>query len=468
MSYFKLAVFSPISNFRFRHPFRWYSTLSSNAAVGSTSLSVNNYTPPDGGGVPASDFLQKGDKLTIGTSSASGYSGKTENVTVRKVSSNTITIESGLSYGYSSGDSISGTGSRCPDKFYPWGSLAVPQGIVQPDEGYSDTWALKFYSNYSGNAFIRQRLESNIFTNSLYYQCGFWYKNDYTSGSGSPSMYFYADIKDGVSQVQNTVITNSSQRSWTETSKIFASSSMCEEQGSESNRQINFGTVVNSGNPEMTVWVDDIYLEHSDPTDTKTETMEDITTTGGLTNIRVSSITGFTVSDTVLLSGVNSSGDRSQSEGVISAITSSSKELVVNLNSAITIDKHGTVRKKGDCYYEFPDYPEMGSVQVKRTSPFQLQKITGKLKGVATVGDASKEEIYEVSMTFPIVSTTFYKNIVKYIRRQESGELLILHTEDLIPELPLPFLVGFAQIDQDTKNFWDDNYCTFNFKFTGF
>ncbi|MFX0181950.1 MAG: hypothetical protein ACFE95_02610 [Candidatus Hodarchaeota archaeon] len=480
MSYFKLGVFAPIANFRFRHPYRWYSTLSSAAAVGATSLSVNNHTPTDGGGVAADKFLQKGDKLTVGVSTASGSVGKTENVIIRTVSSNAITLESGLTYGYSNTDPVSGTGSKCPDKFYPWGGLATPQGFEQPDEGYSDRWGLKFHSNYPGNAFIRQRLESNIFENSLYYKYGFWYKNDYISGSGSPSMYFFADIKDGVSQFQNTVIRSSSQSTWTETSKIFASSPMCEEQGSATLRQINFGAVVDSGNPEMTVWVDDIYLEHSDPTDVKTETMDDIITGGGLTNIRVVDISDFAVGNTVLLSGIASdvsslaldfsttAGDRAQSEGTISAITSSSNELIVNLNSAIAIDKHGIIRKKGDCYYQFPDNPEYGSVQLKRVSSFRFDNIAGKLRGFSNYGDASKEEVFEVSMTFPIVATTFYQNVLKYIRRQEAGELLILHTEDLIPELPLPFLVGFAQVDQDTKNFWDADYCTFSFKFTGF
>ena len=480
MSYFKLAVFVPIANFRFRHPFRWYSTLSSDAAVGTTSLSVNNYTPTGGSGLPASDFLQKGNKLTIGTSSASGYSGKTENITVRRVSSNTITIESGLTYGYSSGDSISGTGSKCPDKFFPYSSYVSPQGILQPDEGYSDRWALKFFSDYSGYGFVQQALDE-IFENSLYYKLGMWCKVDYISGSGSPNMYATADLWDGVAVTSLTLAQNASVRSWTEKSRVFASSSMCVEQGSSSLRALNFGVTKSSGNPSMTIWIDDFYMEHSDPTDTKTETMDDLIISAGLNNIRVNSITGFTVGDTILLSGINHDnegislpgfttvyGDRSQSEGIISNITTSSNELIVNLNSPIKCRKGGTVRLKGNCYYQFPDYPEFGSVQVKRTSPFQLENIAGKLRGVSVVGDASKEEIFEVSMTFDQVSTTFYENVVKYIRRQEGGDLLILHTEDLIPELSLPFLVGFAQIDQDSKNHWDKNYCTFNFKFIGY
>ena len=480
MSYFKLAVFAPIANFRFRHPFRWYSTLASDAAIGATSLSVNNYTPTGGSGLPASDFLQKGDKLNIGTSSASGYSGKTENVIVRKVSSNTITLENGLTYGYSSGDSISGMGSRCPDKFFPYGSYVTPQGLFQSNGGYSDNWALKFHSNYSGYGFMQQAL-NKIFENSLYYRLGLWTKVDYNSGSGSSNIYATADVWDGVAMASLTLANNTSVTSWTEKSKVFVSSPMCVEQGSSSLRAMNFGITKTSGNPSMVIWIDDIYLEHSDPTDTKTVTMDDLIISSGLNNIRVDSITGFTVGDIVLLSGINhdnegislpgftaSYGDRSQSEGTISNITTSSNELIINLNSPIKCEKGSIVRLKGNCYYQFPDYPEYGSVQVKRTSPFQLENIAGKLRGISTVGDASKEEVFEVSMTFDQVSTTFYKNVVKYIRKQEGGDLLILHTEDIIPELSLPFLVGFAQIDQNSKNHWDKNYCTFNFKFIGY
>jgi len=473
MSYFKLAVFGYIPNFRFRHPYRWYSTLASNAAVGTTTLTVNNFTAPSGSGISASKFLQNGDKITLGTSTASGYSGKTENVIIKNATSNTITLESGLVYGYSSGDSISGTGSRCPDKFYPKDDALTPQGILQPNDGYSDRWALKFYGANTG--IIRISELGDIFDDSLYYKIGMWRKVDYSSGGASSDIIFYCDVADGVNIAAAwfQMNRNDSTTSWTETGKIFPSAATCQEASSSSNRFIDLGLAKNSGSPSMICWIDDIYLENSDPTDTKTETMNSISSAGGLTNIRVVDITGFSIGDTVLLSGVTPAGyspslERNQAEGIVSSITASSNEILVNLNSSITIDRYGTLRKKGDCYYQFPDYPEFGSVQVKRISPFQFENIAGKLRGISTVGDASKEEIFEISMTFDQVSTTFYKNVIKYIRRQETGDLLILHTENLIPELSLPFLVGFAQIDQDSKNHWDKNYCTFNFKFTGY
>ena len=477
MSFFKIGVVIPIKNHHFIQAHHWNSALNSAVASGSSSITVNNYVPrSDAGGITTDRILQKGNRIILGPSTATSYESKTESIIVKKVSSNTIYLESNTINGYNSGDVISGEGTLCPGGWFPVNGSLSMLGIKQPDYGKSDEYALKFSSRSTANYYVRTHFEYQPFLNSMYYKLGYYYKTNLIPYSSDPfDIYGFGGVRDGISTHESAFSRNISVREWTENTRIFYTNAMVEEQYS-GNITTQFGIVRNSGNVKMTIWIDDVYLEHADPSDTKTEILEELYTTGGLTSIAVNSVSGFSIGDYVLISGIVpsredypsgftvSAGDRAQVQGTISSVESSSNELVVNLNSSLVVSANSIVRKKSDCEYTFASEPD--NIKNQRITTFKTQITSGQLKGYKATGE--HEEFHQISMMFNIVPISFYQTLERYIRYQEDGNMLILHLEGIIPEIDRPFLLGYAQISQSVKDFWDVNYCSFNLSFIGY
>ena len=484
MSYFRIAVGIPVKNYSFVYPYKWYSTLASSASVGDSSISVNSHLPAGGSNsIPADHFLRKGDIITLGSSTATCYSGKTETVIAKKVSSNTIYLESDLQNSYASSDSVSGDGTLCPDGWFPReGNTIYPKGIYQADRGKDNRFAMKVWAQMTGTPYMVSYFDQQFFENAFYYKLGFYYKASASTVSGSLDTYPFFTVNDGISSYETAFSYSGGSYedtySWTEKTYIFDTAAMCVERGS--NPHLRVGIRRNSGSSEMTVWVDCVYIEHSDPTDTKTETITLVNSGGGTTSVQVLDTSGFSVGDTVLLSGIVPAveafpsgfdvaiGDRAKAEGTVSSVNANSNEVVINFNDAIVVEKGSTLRKKGNCYYQFPDYPELGSVQTRRLSSFDVNYIYGHLVGWSPAGEGERTEVWEVSMSFDKVSYSFYQSLKKFIEYLEKGNLLIFHLMDLIPEIEKPFLMGFLKLSQAKKDFWDRNKVSFQLSFTGY
>lgn len=488
MNYFRMGVSVPVPNFRFKHPYRWSSTFNSAATAGSTTLLPNTYTPPYGSTATNCDkYFQNGDKIILGPSTNSSYSGKTEVVTVRKISGNTITTESAIANSYLSGDPIGGEGTLCPQGWFPNYNLILPKGIYHPDGGKSDDYVMKLFLSATGSVpWMRCPFNYQPFKNSLYYQVGCYYKSDVVATGETDfraPLGALIGVCDGIVNNETWIsgtTGNNPSLTWAEYTQIFATQPDCVEQYT---LQPHIRTVISmyGASGELTLWLDDFYIQHSDPTDVKTEILDD-GGAYGINSYRVVSTSNFSVDDIVLVSGINNNtsgyvnrngavtsvpvGDRVQLEGKIINIEGSN--IVVALSGFISIDAGGTIRKKGNCYYQFTEYPELNSVQVQKVSQFNHSFKGGKLIGNSPYGDAAKLEAYKIQMSFPHVSTTFLSNLKKYILEQEKGNYLIFHLRDNLTQLSHPFLIGFMDINGEKHDYWDNNYVSFNLTFTGF
>ena len=117
-------------------------------------------------------------------------------------------------------------------------------------------------------------------------------------------------------------------------------------------------------------------------------------------------------------------------------------------------------------YWEFTEYPDLGSVQWKTRSYFATQVLfDGTMRRYSKTGTGDKVRKYVFECAFSNVSSSFWDNLVKFQEWCDKGRYLVFFPE--IADLP-PVLVGVMNIlesDYKSHRMWDTNRKTFRFTF---
>ena len=245
MAFWTMGVGVPIKNNSFRFGTKKETTFSAGEAVAQTVLSVTETSPT------LSNLLKANDRVLLGPNS----SGQSETALISTTGSGTITVSSGITYAYSSGDSVTFIGTRLAEAWSLSGTFA---GITSIDGGGKDddyaqcldfggaNGARKFYQTISQVAGLSQ------FEPDTKYRFGCWLDN---AGS-SPSVTLA--VNDG----HDDVITGTKGActdftAYTDTGTTGTSS---EVGAGEVYIAWNSGTV-------STFNVDCVFLEHASDTD---------------------------------------------------------------------------------------------------------------------------------------------------------------------------------------------------------
>ena len=154
---FSLAVGMRIPNYKFEQPIYVKLSIAATITAGDTSFTVTQVDP--GSEVAVSLALKRGDVIIL-----SGTN--TEHAVVSTCSYNgtnyTITVQSGLSYDYSSGDTVAGYGTGWPEGWDHSSSgynKFSDTTIKPPSGGQTGDYGFRFYA--SGGA--RGVFQSNAF-----------------------------------------------------------------------------------------------------------------------------------------------------------------------------------------------------------------------------------------------------------------------------------------------------------------
>ena len=262
----QLAVAVPIVNNSFRLP-TLFNCLINNGAGYAAGTSVFNI---DGGSPSTPDlFLAAGDSITLGPSTDTSDSGKTENLTVASVTSTAITTNENSTIAVDDNDAISAIGNLCPGGWTPSGLVLSEiyslgggnRGVI--GSGYFDNYRVKF-SVDNDNEYLRQNISVRWLLNSAtaYYRAGCFYKVGSVTGSFVSTEGIMMRVYGGASSKLFDQIAAAAQSSWTEyTSSAFLANNAT----GTPYIQLEFSE---TGGETMTdIEVDDIFLEHADGTD---------------------------------------------------------------------------------------------------------------------------------------------------------------------------------------------------------
>lgn len=268
---FKMGVSPsiPIKNNSFREGTYKTTTVAAGGYSSTTTLNVAAIAPE------LRQILRTGDYIQIGPSTTSGNIGKSEYAIVNTPTSTTaISLQSALAYDYSEGDDVTFIGSRLAGG---WSLSSNDKAVLQPDGlfywadqsgttkwwGFSDNFAQKmiYYNNAS---WVRQTLGDVIIPNQVYRVGCFVMGNASVSmwgGSPTSSDKFRMQMSDG-STTTNYEIKNGTQEivAWTEYSNTYTASA------SPTTATILF-EYIESAATSLTVFIDDVYLEHAADTD---------------------------------------------------------------------------------------------------------------------------------------------------------------------------------------------------------
>ena len=119
----------------------------------------------------------------------------------------------------------------------------------------------------------------------------------------------------------------------------------------------------------------------------------------------------------------------------------------------------------GEGYVEIDHFPEMGTLQVykdKRNKPTLTRRENGTLSNTI-IAEQGAVDYWIVEGDFLYVSHEVWTQFQRLEQWQDAGHRLVLHP--FLPEVPHA-LVGFIEITNVQKNFWDINKVSFHFKFT--
>ena len=224
--FFKMGVSpsTPIKNRDFNEGTYKRTTLNANCLASST-VAVTATSPA------IDQILRSPDLIQIGPSTYAGSEGATETATVSSVTApSTITINSALTYNYSSGDPVSFVGSRLGGS---WGlsssdsaNIAPAKITVFPSEatsivtyGYADNWAQGLQFKVTGHS-ISQQL-GDVLSPSAVYRAGVFVQTVTFAATGNAGDIVSLRVHDGVTaKVNLSMFAGVDNTTWVEKSAV--------------------------------------------------------------------------------------------------------------------------------------------------------------------------------------------------------------------------------------------------------
>lgn len=192
-AFWEMGVGVKIKNRSFRFGTRKQTTFSGSEAAGQTTLSVTETSPT------LSKLLLANDRVLLGPNT----SGQTETALVSSTGSGTITVTSGITYAYASGDAVTFVGTKLAAAWDISASNATPVQINHASfDGVDDDYAQ--YITFGSEGYVRQTLSTiggrSQFEASTVYRTGGWF------GGGASSSHLMVSADAGANWFLNATL----------------------------------------------------------------------------------------------------------------------------------------------------------------------------------------------------------------------------------------------------------------------
>jgi len=164
----------------------------------------------------------------------------------------------------------------------------------------------------------------------------------------------------------------------------------------------------------------------------------------------------FAVNDDVYLSMISGSPVGSSNWGerrTITAINNTTGEITFgNTNGGLGSHDYpvGSPLVKYKGYYEFPEYPQVNSIQFTYIDNDKILALGDRtLRAFSSLGDPGRQNFVQLSATFAYIPNSMYRALERLLDWQRRGHLLTLHP--YLVGVP-PVLIGNLIIGSRSKN----------------
>jgi len=273
MSLWKMGVGININNSSFKFGKRVYALLNGALTSGNSFFFDNDTGAAEGHADGLRNYLNSGDKILIGPSTASTYEGQTQVVTINTIDIyNEVNFYETLVVQFANNDPITAIGSRMPAG---WLKEEDTESIIYrlfdsetlslSPIGYYSRYRMQIYQQVDAN--VRRaysRLNKDQFIASINYRMGFYYQFLRSSTVGR----LKCGVRDTSTNPWGTelLVTSGDVASWTayNSSAIIAPSSL----GTYWDIFVGLGNLTSPN--ACAANIADIYLEHAQDTDDET------------------------------------------------------------------------------------------------------------------------------------------------------------------------------------------------------
>ena len=499
--FWELAVAVPIRNHKFRIGTGVGTTLTSVSESGGGSLNVVNTNSLYS--INSIDLIaRKDDSVIVGPSSNSSYEGKSE---TRQIGTGTtptyMDLQTDLTNAYAIGDSVRILGTALAGGWYVYNPNDASIEVVTPKSinphvgeysgGKIDDYAQHLVFDFTnatnvsdGNVWYGNFVyyfDSNPFLEGVHYRAGAVYKSYGKNVSGGCEI----GLKpfDGKRQICAGGTSTIHNVDWTEltTGNSLTSFSTIDFTGAGTAYMMVFVQAKNP-NDYVSMFLDDIYLEHAHKTTAITELTEEIAGGAQVYNLNVADASNFDTGATVVvidqinnIKGVGTINSISEDYKSISlanmmkfeylnGVTATSYTVYGEGEPYATVAIGTRVQQANEGYYQLTEYPVRSSLAVDiidQSIQSILADSTAKIYYPMSEGD--KGTRYKIRCRFENVPATMWEKLMTLYRWQKKGNLLNFHGKwDDIP----PVMTGFMTISNVSKALmWDLTYRSFNFEF---
>ena len=490
-SAWEMGVALPIRNHKFRYGTYKSSTLNGDVTAADTTVIIVNTDPN------ITNVAQRGDSISIGPSTDSSYTGKSETKEIDSISSNTITLTSAVSNTYDSGDAVRIYGTRLAGHWTPNCDQGTTDNIVLPKTIMADTGEYSggkvddysqrvvfdfstadFTANDTVYAEFKYLFDAQPFLPLLHYRAGVYAKmfGRNISGDAHRALKLHDGIR-SFTYAYSKVYWLQSNLQWVHwntgnNSLILPSTPNL---AGASNPHLNIYVGGRGVSDYMDMYFDDVYAEHAHETTPTTRLTYPIQTATPTYVLNVMRGSNFETGEKVLVF------DQDNDTYGIGTITSASTDAIYMSDMMLFYELGTTtyteyqeaqteipagarVQQANAGYYEFTEYPLGNNLNIDLINPMTgLQVSDNSYRAYYSQADADRGDRFRVRCRFQNVTETFWQKIMVFYRWQKRGNLLNLHPK--WNDLP-PVMTGYMQINNITKNdHWDLTRRSFDFVF---
>jgi len=461
--YFQMGVWLPLENWNFAKKEVSTFTLSANITAGTDIITINETDFSKYGGIQ--------DKVVIGASSntSSAYTGKQETRKVSAVSGTSVTLDSVLSYSYNSGDTVTLVGSYRPAGWIEYDSTQETEFLGM--DPATSLWAGGVRGRQSGGALFRfyktlAGIKHHIDLNDIYYA---QYRatmliNGYVNtvgNAGSVIVCQLGNLGAGRDMFSLSSTSGSGRLLGDLFNRVEAMAARPQDFLAEitdsSWAYVNVRVYDTGDTADYYAHLGAVIFEHAlGVTKEKTGLRTPLTT--GMT-LDVWDSSNFSAADEVwLFSDKNKAAERL----TISSIPDSNT-IVLTSAPTNTYLVNAPVFAINGGYYEFTEYPMMGSLSYQLTDPKQIVLGSGTRRLLGNYDELERTKKGTFSCYFQDVPEDMYLRLLDLKAWQDRGNLLTFHP--FVAEYP-QVMVGKMFLSGIKKGpSWHTGKTSFNFSF---
>jgi len=229
MAYWKLgvAVFIPNNGFRWGNRVGGLLTaaITTGTSLSYDNATVNGETPTPSDGLVK--FVRSGDKILLGPSTATGYEGANEYVTITSVTSTTMSFRTQTTFQYADNDPITGIGTNTAGSWMPDDDTnQVMGGITRHSlhslttlDGVGTRYSQQFSNNETTTHHLTYNLNKDDFLPNIPFRTGCYYQY---YGSPADSGQCQIQVRASGSAFITETITSTNVITWTEYNSAVA------------------------------------------------------------------------------------------------------------------------------------------------------------------------------------------------------------------------------------------------------